>query len=114
MRRVYARRLERLVQTRVPDGAGGYSSTWQPRGGLWADVKAGAGGVRVTELGEEPRLRLKISMPWVPLGHSSRPEPGDRLQDQTRLYEVEALHEANGSAHALTLFAREITERNAP
>lgn len=114
MGRAYSRRLVRLVQIRQPDGAGGYGSSWIEAGALWADVVARTGGLRVTELGDEPRLRLKITTPGVPQGHASRPAPGDRLRDGTRLYEIEAVHEADPLGRALTLFASEITEGNAP
>lgn len=113
MRRAFTRRLTRLVQVRVADGAGGYTSTWEARGGIWADVKAGSGSARVTELGEEPRLRVRILTPAVPQGHDARVEPGNRLQEGTRLFEVEAVHEADQTGRVLVLFSREITEGGA-
>ena len=80
---------------------------------LWCDVRARSGGMRVTELGEEPRLRFKILTRALPAGHADRPQAGDRLRDGARLYEIGAVHEADVRDRFLTLFSREVTERGA-
>ena len=114
MRRHFTRRLVRMVARRTSDGAGGFDRDWVPSGAIWADVKVRSGGQRTTELGEEPRLRLRIVTHAVPVGHAARPGAGDRLLDGSRLYEVEAVHEADAERRYLTCFANEVTERRAP
>lgn len=108
------RRMRRLVPVRVPDGAGGRTRSWEAGGAFWASVSPGGGGARVTELGTEPRLRLRIVTQALPEGHPTRPVPGDRLAEGARLYAVDAVDPADGEGRWLTLFAREITERGTP
>ncbi|UWQ21006.1 head-tail adaptor protein [Jannaschia sp. W003] len=104
------RRLDRLVPVRTGDGAGGYAEGWESRGTLWAEVDARSGGVRVTETGAVPRLRVRITCHALPQGHPGRPAPGDRLRDGARLFAVEAVHEDDPSGRFLVCFAREWIE----
>lgn len=114
MRRDFTRRLIRQVEVRTPDGAGGYTNIWEERGALWADVDVRSGSLRVTELGEVPRLRVKITTHALPQDHEGRPVSGDRLRDGARLYEVEAVHEEDRRGRYLVCFANEVTERGSP
>ncbi|KIT17289.1 head-tail adaptor protein [Jannaschia aquimarina] len=114
MRRTFTRHLNRLVPERVSDGAGGFERIWTERGSLWGDVQARTGTLRVTELGEEPRLKVKITAHALPQDHEGRPWQGDRLVDGLRAYEVEAVHEDDRRGRWLTIYAREVTEGSRP
>ncbi|WP_308916794.1 head-tail adaptor protein [Jannaschia sp. LMIT008] len=111
MRRTLTRRLVRLVPDHVGDGAGGLSRTWVEVGALWGDVQARSGSLRVTELGADPRLKVRIVIHGVPDDHPSRPRQGDRLRDGGRLFEVEAVHAIDHRGRYLGCFAHEVSER---
>ena len=91
----------------VPDGAGGYTKTWTALGTLWAEVLPGSGN---DALGEERMLSAvpyRVTVRGAPVGLPSRPLPGQRLREGTRLYQVQAVTERDSAGHYLTCFARE-------
>ena len=67
-----------------------------------------SGGLTVTELGEDPRLRLRIAIHALPEGHVDRPVQGDRFREGRRLYDVDAVHEADPAGRYLTCHARAV------
>ena len=94
-----------------PDGAGGVTRAWEARGAFWAEVRAGRGRVRVTELGADPDLRVRIRIRAVPPGHPARPAQGDHFLEPGRVYEVETVHEADAAGRYLDCDARELAGR---
>ncbi|MEM7722882.1 MAG: head-tail adaptor protein [Pseudomonadota bacterium] len=89
---------------RVPDGGGGYAEDWSPLGTVWADVSPrGAGREGVSG----SKLALKITLRAVPQEAASRPKPGMRFRERARLYEIEAVTEADAAGRYLICFARE-------
>lgn len=89
----------------IPDGAGGYREDWVRRGYHWAAVEGRSGSGRAGEFGPVSSLSLRITIRDVPLDHPARPKPGERFVEQSRAYEVLAVHE--GAPGFLTCFARE-------
>ncbi len=106
MARKFNRHLKLQAQMRLDDGAGGYVRSWDPRGGLWAEVRMRSGGLRHTEFGRTPRLQLRITTHELPEAHPMRPLPGDRLLDGGRVFEVEAVHD--GDRRVLVILAAEM------
>ena len=106
MTRRFAKRLELQVAERNADGAGGFRRTWETRGALWAEVRMRSGALRHTEFGRTPRLQLRITTHELPEGHRMRPQPGDRLMDRARAFEVEAVHD--GDCRVLVILAAEL------
>ncbi|MFN3642332.1 MAG: head-tail adaptor protein [Gemmobacter sp.] len=96
--------LETLVK--VPDGAGGFAAVWQPRGTLWAEMAAGAGGEAFRGEVTEGRVPWRIRVRAAPEGVPSRPRPDERLRLGTRVFVILSVGEAPGGRY-LTLFARE-------
>ena len=108
MRPRMTRHLRRLVPVHEGDGAGGVRRSWVQRGAFWAEVRARAGGVAVTEIGTDSKLRVRITVHAVPADHPNRPAQGDRFHETGRVYEVEAVHEADAAGRYLTCYAAEV------
>lgn len=97
--------LERPV--RVADGAGGFESSWDALGILWAEVTPGRDGVHQRADLASHRNRLKIIVRGAPPGASNRPQPGQRFRDGERIYLIDAVQEADASGRFLRCRARE-------
>lgn len=98
--------LESAVQ--VPDGAGGYSTTWAAVGSLWADIRAGSGrevaGIEVNL----SAVTYVITLRAVKAGSPQRPTPGQRLvEGGIRRFEILAVTEAESAGRYVKCFARE-------
>lgn len=97
--------LESVVRT--PDGAGGFTEAWAALGTLWAEVLPGSGS---DTLGEERMLSAvpyRITVRGTPTGSASRPRPGQRLREGTRLFLIQAVTERDPQGRYLTCFSRE-------
>ena len=92
MSHVFTRRLTLEVPERQPDGAGGQILVWSERGGLWAEVRMRSGSLQHGAYGRTPRLQVRIRTHAVPEGHRMQPDPGHRLRDGAKVYEIEAVH----------------------
>lgn len=103
MSHVFTRRLTLEAPERMPDGGGGHATTWQARGGLWAEVRMRSGSLRHGAFGRTERLQVRLRTHAVPEGHPMRPEPGHRLRDGGQVYEVQAVH--GDERHLLTILA---------
>ncbi len=96
---------------RTPDGAGGFSAVWTALGTLWAEVLPGSGG---DALGEERLLSAvpyRVTVRAAPTGAPSRPKPGQRFRDGTRLFVIQAVTERDPKGRFLTCFSREEVPR---
>ena len=91
----------------IPDESGGFATTWQTLGTLWADIRAGSG--RVLEEDGLPRtsVPLKITVRAAPVAAPSRPHAGQRFVEQGRKYRILAVADADGSARYLVCHAEE-------
>ncbi|WP_010138001.1 head-tail adaptor protein [Oceanicola sp. S124] len=97
--------LERPV--RVADGSGGFESSWDALGILWAEVTPGNAGLRDrADLGAHRQI-LKIIVRGAPPGASNRPQPGQRFRDGERIYLIDAVQEDDASGRFLRCRARE-------
>lgn len=91
----------------APDGAGGFVETWIPLGTLWADVQLRSG--RATG-GQDAALGLtacRIFVRAAALGAPSRPRPGQRFREGTRVFAIQAVAEAGADGRFLVCFAEE-------
>lgn len=97
--------LEKAVQ--VGDGSGGFAETWEEQGALWAEVTPSAG--RETEGEEFPQATVpfRITVRGASVGAPSRPEPGQRFRDGTRLYAILAVTERDPDGRWLVCAARQ-------
>ncbi|MBL9049274.1 MAG: head-tail adaptor protein [Tabrizicola sp.] len=97
--------LEGVVRT--PDGAGGFSSVWTALGTVFAEVLPGSGS---DVLGEERMLSAvpyRVTVRGTPVGAPSRPKPGQRFREGTRLFLIQAVTERDPDGRYLTCFSRE-------
>lgn len=101
------RKLLLEAPRRVPDGAGGFSESWDVLGELWADVQARSGrerneaGVVVSSVG------YRIVVRAAPNGSAARPMPNQRFREGARLFVIRAVAERDGDGRYLTCFADE-------
>jgi head-tail adaptor len=89
------------------DGSGGYVRTWAVQGRHWADVVPGSG--RETE-GEEvlqATIPFRITVRGSPVGAPSRPVPGQRFRDGSRVFTILAVTERDPDGRYLVCTARE-------
>lgn len=98
------RKLVVEAPDRIPDGGGGFAETWSPIGEVWAEVTTRGAG---REIDTASRLQLKITLRAAPQGAASRPTAGMRFRDGVRIYDIEAVTEADASGRYLTCFAVE-------
>ena len=104
---VLNRKLVLEAPERMPDGAGGYAETWAARGTLWAEVDARAGREAEAAGLALATVALRITVRAAPEGAPSRPAPGQRFREGTRVYRILAVAERDAAARYLTCFARE-------
>ena len=92
---------------RVADGAGGHAESWTPIGTLWAEMVARTGRERGGEAVPVSATSYRITVRAAPEGAPSRPVPGQRFRDGTRVFRIEAVAERDARARFLTCFAEE-------
>lgn len=92
---------------RVPDGAGGFDDTWVSLGALWADVQARTGRDASGEAVSLSTTGYRIIVRAAPFGAPSRPSPGQRFREGTRIFRIQAVAEADARARHLTCFCEE-------
>ncbi|MBK6466753.1 MAG: head-tail adaptor protein [Rhodobacter sp.] len=101
------RALELEAATRVPDGAGGFTTSWVSQGTLWAEIKPGSGrdpaGEELTLTSVPYRITVRAALP----GSASRPKSEQRFSEGTRLFSILAVTERDPAGHYLTCFCRE-------
>ncbi len=104
---VLNRSLELQQRIEIPDGAGGFSTTWIAKGTLWADVRLRSGrGARQgqTIVGQ---ASYRITVRAAPVGAPSRPRPDQRFREGHRLFSILAVAEADPTGRFLTCYAQE-------
>ncbi|EAR51081.1 head-tail adaptor, putative [Oceanicola granulosus HTCC2516] len=97
--------LEKAI--RVPDGAGGYATTWAGIGILWAELEGRTGRARRGAETPLSTTRYRITVRAAPFGAEARPEPGQRFRDEARLFAIKAVTETDPDGRFLTCFAEE-------
>lgn len=91
----------------IADGAGGFVETWVALGTLWANVTAGTGGERYTELLNLSSVPYRITVRGAQQGAPSRPKPEQRFRDGTRLFRIAAVSERDPAGIYLSCIAQE-------
>lgn len=103
--------LTRVLQLeapqKTPDGAGGFTESWEVLGSLWAEVKPRTGRDREREAVGTARVEYRITVRALPVGQSARPAPGQRFRDGVRLFRIVAVADQGDAGRYLTCFARE-------
>lgn len=102
-----SRRLVLEEPTRVPDGAGGAATAWEPLGTLWAEVTSLAPREALAVGGPTQRLPLRVVVRGAPVGAPSRPRAGQRLREGTRLYLIDSVAEDDALGRFLLCLAHE-------
>ena len=106
---VLNRRLVLEAPVRVADGAGGYATVWSALGEVWAEVLAGTGR-EATAVGTAlSRIIYRITVRAAPVGAPSRPRPGQRFREGTRLFKVISVTERDQAGRYLVCQAEEET-----
>jgi len=106
---VLNRRLLLETPERVADGAGGFVETWVTKGTIWAEITPHNGRERAGEEVTLSRVPYRIIVRAAAYGAPSRPRPGERFREGSRLYRILAVTEAERRVHYLTCFAEEET-----
>jgi head-tail adaptor len=101
------RRLVLEVPVMQGDGMGGVVEVWESRGVLWAGIVAGTGREVAVDLVLQDRVALRITVRAAPPGAPSRPMPGQRFREGTRVYPIRAVTEADAEGRYLVCFAEE-------
>ncbi|MCR9147740.1 MAG: head-tail adaptor protein [Rhodobacteraceae bacterium] len=105
------RRLVLETPERVADGAGGYAQSWVSLGTLWADIDARTGRAASGEDTSLSRTGYRVTVRAAPSGAPSRPVPGQRFRDGSRVFRIEAVAERDVQARYLTCFCQEEVAR---
>lgn len=92
---------------RVADGLGGYAIRWTAEGTLFAAMKSGSGRAGLAEVGAESVVVWKIVIRGAPEGDPRRPRPGQRFRMGARVFQIDAVAEADRSGRWLVCTARE-------
>lgn len=95
--------LEQAV--RVPDGAGGFTSTWEVICTHWAEIKSGAGRQTAGEEVFLAQVPYRVTLRAAPYGDPARPRPEQRLREGRRIFTILAVAERD--TRYLVCFARE-------
>lgn len=97
------RKLILEAPARVADGAGGFDEVWGPLGIIWGEVLPRGVGREV----EASELKLKITVRAAPQGAPSRPTAAMRFRDRERIYDIEAVTEAQSGGRYLVCHVTE-------
>lgn len=101
------RRLVLEEAQHTPDGAGGQTATWAALGTLWARVVPGTGREAAGEAVSLSLTRYRIVIRAAPHGAPSRPRPGQRFRDGTRLFQILSVAEHDTAGRYLTCHTQE-------
>lgn len=97
--------LEHPVQ--ADDGAGGYTRNWAPLGTVWADLRIGTGRATGGQEVALSRITYRITVRGAAQGAPSRPKPGQRFRDGTRVFAINAVTEVVPGGAYLVCYAQE-------
>ncbi|MXU66316.1 head-tail adaptor protein [Oceanomicrobium pacificus] len=101
------RRLVLEAAEAAPDGIGGIARTWAPLGLVWAAVDPVAGRSERIGATDLARLRVRIIIRNQRRSSPARPQAGQRFRDGARLFDIEAVAEADPRGGYLVCWTRE-------
>lgn len=93
--------------TNIPDGAGGFTQSWQELGHLWADVSFRSARESLQNGGVFSLATYKITVRGAPVGTAMRPRPDQRFREGQRVFHILSVAEADTEGRYLTCVARE-------
>lgn len=107
--------MSRVVQRRyilegrggAPDGMGGRTTAWVQKGTHWGRLVAGPGRLVAGEGGPRAKGAYRIVIRAVPFGTPSRPEAGDRLRENDRIFHVRAVIDTDEAGQFLACYVDE-------
>jgi head-tail adaptor len=91
----------------VADGSGGYARSWAQLGRHWAEVTAGSGRETAGEEVLQATVPFRITVRGAAAGAASRPVPGQRFRDGSRVFAILAVTERDADGRYLLCVARE-------
>lgn len=95
------------IPQRSPDGAGGFDEEWQVRGTLWAELSARTGREVEGEATSMGRATFRITVRAAPQGSPRRPQAGQRLRDDARVFNILSVTEQDPDGRFLTCWTEE-------
>lgn len=101
------RRLTLEMPQKVPDGAGGYQTSWTALGHLWAALQPRGGRESESDGAPVSAVSYKIIVRGAPQGSPARPKPEQRFRDGGRIFRIRAVTESDADGMYLTCFADE-------
>ena len=101
------RALTLETATRLPDGAGGFTTQWVSQGILWAEILPGSGRDPAGEEVVLTSVPYRITVRAAPVGAANRPRPEQRFREETRVFAILAVTERDPAGRYLTCFCRE-------
>ncbi len=101
------RRLVLEVRDGAPDGLGGRTGGWTPKGEHWGRLEPRSAGLDAGDGGPRSRARYRVVIRAVPVGAPSRPKPGDRFLDGARVLPIRGVLDADPMARHLICFVDE-------
>jgi head-tail adaptor len=93
--------------TRLPDGAGGFTTTWATLCTHWAEITSGAGRITAGEEVFVSQVPYRITLRAAPVGSTARPRPDQRLRLGSRIFTILAVAERDATGRYLVCFSRE-------
>ena len=103
------RKLVLEAPGRVPDGAGGFEGGWSVLGTHWGQVRALAGRQERAEEAARARSAYRITVRSVPPGSASRPEPGQRFVEGTRVFLIRSVWDDPDMRYLICLADEEVS-----
>lgn len=104
---VLSRKLVLEARQDLADGMGGFSVLWVELGSLWAQVEARAG--RETQAGgrDVSGVTYRVVVRAVAVGSDQRPKPDQRFREGERVFNIQAVAEADLDGRFLCCWAEE-------
>ncbi|OUD10696.1 phage tail protein [Marivivens niveibacter] len=92
---------------RIPDGAGGFKTIWTALGLHWAHVDARSAGQITGAASAVSRVKMRITVRAAPMGAASRPKPEQRFREGSRIFQIEAVSDADSDGRYLICYVSE-------
>jgi head-tail adaptor len=104
---VLSRLLDLQEKQRVPDGAGGFTSTWTTLGSVWAELRPRRGRERAYDATIVSQVPYTVTVRGAPEGAQARPKADQRFRVGARVFRITSVMEADPDARFLICDALE-------